>query len=97
MRRISLVIQRHDSRMPKNAQVKERPQLYFRLYPKPDENDMPKGLKQHIASVNNIKIKQEKATLASSAKSKYFTDIAQRMFMLIRPYPRKSSENFNAS
>lgn len=54
--------------MPKNAQVKERPQLYIRLYPKPDENDMPKGLKKHIASVNHIKIKQEKATSASSTK-----------------------------
>ncbi|CAO0797546.1 unnamed protein product [Mucor circinelloides] len=54
--------------MPKNAQVEERPQLFFRLYPKPDENDMPKGLKQHIASVNNIKIKKERAASVSSTK-----------------------------
>ncbi|KAL9551611.1 hypothetical protein MBANPS3_004165 [Mucor bainieri] len=54
--------------MPKNAQPKQRPQLYIRLYPKPDDQDMPKGLKQHIASVNNIKIKQERAALAPSTK-----------------------------
>lgn len=59
-------------RMPKDIQVKERPQLYFRLYPKPDEHDMPKGLKQHIAlaSVNKNKIKQEKLTSLPSTKSK---------------------------
>lgn len=73
-----LVIQGHGSRMPKNAQVKERPRLYIRLYPKPDENDMPKGLKQHIASVNNIKVKQERAASAPSAKSKYCTAMLQQ-------------------
>jgi len=70
--------------MPKNAQVEERPQLFFRLYPKPDENDMPKGLKQHIASVNNIKIKKERAASVSSTKSKYWTCITKlRAFFFI--------------